>query len=121
MLASAAGFAQLVPEFLASDPVRRLIAVTHVQYRDDASASDPVFSQTDRVRVTLADGRVMDSGEVPFARGHARLPIDAGQLQAKFVDCVSSAGISQAAALYRALQAFSSLSKVSEIAQLVNV
>ena len=121
LLASAAGFAQLVPEFLASDPVRRLIAVTHVQYRDDASASDPVFSQADRVRVTLADGRVMDSGEVPFARGHARLPIDAGQLQAKFVDCVSSAGIRHGEGLYQALQAFSSLPKVSEIAQLVNV
>ena len=119
LLASAAGFAQLEPAFLASDAVRRLIAVTQVCLHDDVSVDDPVFSHADRVRLTLADGSVRDSGPVRYARGHARLPIDAEQLRGKFVDCVLSAGVLGASVLYEQLQDFASLAFVADIARLV--
>jgi 2-methylcitrate dehydratase PrpD len=119
LLASAAGFAQLDPAFLASDAVRRLIAATHVRLLDDVSADDPVFSRADRVRVTLADGSVRDSGEVRYARGHARLPIAAAQLRSKFMDCVVSAGLHGASAVYEQLQDLASMRDVADIARLV--
>lgn len=117
LLSSAAGFAQLVPAFYESDPVRRLIARTEVRLRDDASADDPVFSASDRVRVQLAGGRVFDSGEVAYARGHARLPIDAAQLSAKFIDCAASGGVVDAQALHAWLQDFDAIARVSDIAR----
>ncbi len=119
LLASAAGFAQLAPGFIASEAVRRLIACTHVALREDTSAEDPVFSGADRVCVTLADGRVLDSGEVPYARGHARLPIDTDQLRGKFVDCAIAGGVPHAAALYEALQSLSTWPRVAALVEMV--
>ena len=119
LLTSAAGFAQLDEAFIRSGPVRRLVAATRVQLLEDVSTDDPVFSQTDRVRVTLSDGRILDSGDVRFARGHASLPISAGQLRSKFVDCAAAGGVCDAATLYERLQDFASLTEVAGIARLV--
>lgn len=117
LLASAAGFAQLDEAFIRSEPVRRLTAATQVKLLDDTSAEDPVFCNADRVRVTLADGRVLDSGDVRYARGHARLPIDGTQLRNKFVDCTGAGGIANAQAFYERLQAFDSIASMDEIVQ----
>lgn len=119
LVASAAGFAQLEPAFYESAEVRRLIAMTQLHLRDDVSTDDAVFSQTDRVRITLTDGRVIDSGEVRFARGHARLPIDAAQLRTKFTDCVASGGVRNGAALYEALMGLAGMARVDGLAALV--
>ncbi len=119
LLASAAGFAQLESAFYESDAVRRLVGMTQLELRDEISTDDAVFSPTDRIRLHLADGRVVDSGEVRFARGHAQLPIAAAQLRAKFMDCVTSAGVRHGEALYEALLGLPELPRVHAIAGLV--
>ncbi|HYF16532.1 MAG TPA: MmgE/PrpD family protein [Ramlibacter sp.] len=115
LLAGAAGFAQLVPAFYGSDAVRRLIAATRVHLVDGVSPDDPVFAPADRVRVTLADGSQLDSGEVRFARGHPQLPIASEQLRAKFMDCAASLGEQRAAWLFGTLQALEQLRDLREL------
>lgn len=103
LAAGAAGFAQLDAGFVASPRVQALIGVTRRDLRDDASDDDPVFSIADRVRVWMADGRALDSGEVRHARGHARLPVGNAELERKFVDCARHGGVARPEALAKAL------------------
>jgi len=119
LLTSAAGFAQLNPDFMNSEQVRCLIAATHLELLEDVNPADPVFSNADRLRVTLADGRVLDSGEVRHERGHARLPVDGMRLRDKFIDCVTAGGIDDGATLYARLQDFEAIPQLSMIAQYV--
>ena len=51
----------------------------------------------------LRDGRKLDSGEVRFARGNAKLPLKDEELKAKFLDCAAGADYLDAGALYRVL------------------
>jgi 2-methylcitrate dehydratase PrpD len=103
LLARAAGFAQLTPVMIASPDIARLIGLTERVLREDVSEDDPVFSTTDRLRVTLDDGRVLDSGEIAHARGHAKAPMGDAELRAKFVDCAALGRVPGAAALFDAL------------------
>jgi 2-methylcitrate dehydratase PrpD len=100
LAAGAAGFAQLQDDFIASAKVQRLMAATHIDLREDISADDPVFAPADRVVVRMDDGTSIDSGEVPYARGHARLPVGMAEVRRKFVDCARHGGIANAEALF---------------------
>ena len=119
LLARAAGFAQLDPAFYESDGVRRLVAMTELELRDEVSADDAVFSPSDRIRLHLSDGRVVDSGEVRFARGHAKLPVGEAQVRGKFLDCVASGGVRHGEALYDALLGLAGMPRVAALATLV--
>ena len=112
----AAGFAQLAPEVIASPVIARLIGCTTRTPRDDVSEDDPVFSSSDRVRVTLADGHVLDSGEVRFSRGHARLPMSDAELRRKFVDCAGLGGVAGGAHLFDALASLDHLQDMRSLA-----
>ena len=109
LVARAAGFAQLTPDFIGSTRVQTLMAATAIALRDGASADDAVFSEADRVVVELSDGRRFDSGEVHHARGHDRLPLGAQALWRKFEDCLRSSGHRHAEPLYAALMDLPSL------------
>jgi len=76
-----------------------------------------VFAPTDRVRVTLDDGTVLDSGEVRFARGHASLPMPAAQLKQKFMDCAAPRG-AVAERLFATLQSLEQLADIRELARI---
>lgn len=58
--------------------------------RDTRCPLEPVFAFTDRVVLKLEGGRSLDSGEIRFARGNARLPLRNEELRAKFMDCTRS-------------------------------
>ena len=90
LLARAAGFEQLRDSFIESEAVTTLISRCRRVTRDERSSEDPVFSPADRVRVELANGVVLDSGEVAYAKGHARRPLSGAEREAKFRECVSS-------------------------------
>ncbi len=55
--------------------------------RQGSCPIEPVFSEHDRVKITLSNGRVLDSGDIRFARGNALLPLSKADLDAKFRDC----------------------------------
>ncbi len=113
LVARAAGFAQLEPDFIEQPLVRQLLKAARISIRDDVSPDDTAFCSADRVVVHLHDGRVFDSGEVPFARGHARLPLGEAELKLKFLDCVASSGRDDGAELFARLQGFETLASVA--------
>lgn len=51
---------------------------------------EPGFALHDQVKVTLTDGRELDSGPIRFARGHAQQPLTLDDLRTKFRGCVSA-------------------------------
>jgi aconitate decarboxylase len=117
LLAGAAGFAQLEPAFFQSDAVRRTIDRVRITAREGTSADDPVFAPADRVRVRLADGQVLDSGEVTHPRGHARNPLDEGQRHAKFRDCLAGSEVRDPEACLAVMESLPGLASVREIAR----
>jgi len=100
LAAGAAGFAQLAPDFITSPALARLMDATHIELSHETSEDDPVFAPADRVVVHLADGSVIDSGEVAYARGHARLPVSAVEVRRKFTDCARHGGCADADGLF---------------------
>ena len=115
LVARAAGFAQLTPEFMQDARLRRLLPLVRVTLRDDVSADDPVFCVADQVVAHLRDGSSFDSGAVPYARGHARLPLAEADLRAKFLDCVAASGWGDGARLYERLRGFERLDRVDDL------
>jgi hypothetical protein len=73
---------------------------THIELSHETSEDDPVFAPADRVVVHLADGSAIDSGEVAYARGHARLPVSAVEVRRKFTDCARHGGCADADGLF---------------------
>ncbi len=103
LVARKVGLAQLTDEFVAEAPVREAMGKVNIATVDTSCPIEPIFSLTDRVVLELKDGRKLDSGEVRFARGNAKLPLKDEELKAKFLDCASSAGDIDASGLYRDL------------------
>ncbi len=116
LVAGRVGLAELSDGFVRSGPVQQLLAKVKVLPVDDPDPEEPLFSRSDLVRVTLADGTVLAGEPVRRARGHARNPVTLDELRAKFVDCVGGAlpasrrdGLFQRLAGLENLQAVASL------------
>jgi hypothetical protein len=58
----------------------------------EVDPADPIFSLYEQVKVRLHDGRALDSGEIRYARGHAKMPVSPGDLRDKFLDCLDHGG-----------------------------
>jgi 2-methylcitrate dehydratase PrpD len=97
------GLAELTDAFVAEAAVRDAIGKVRVATVDTKCPIEPMMALTDRVVLELQDGRKLDSGEIRFARGNAKLPLAREELKAKFLDCAAGADYLDAGALYRAL------------------
>jgi 2-methylcitrate dehydratase PrpD len=97
------GLAELTDGFVAEAPVREAMAKLSIATVDTECPIEPAFAFTDRVVLALRDGRKLDSGEIRFARGNAKLPLKDEELKAKFLDCAAGADYVDAPALYRGL------------------
>jgi 2-methylcitrate dehydratase PrpD len=117
LVAGAAGFVQLEPVFFNSLALRQMLERVRITGREGASADDPVFAPSDRVRVHMRDGRVLDSGEVAHPRGHARNALDVAERREKFMDCLSGSEVKDPAACHLRMESLPSLSSVRHIAQ----
>jgi len=91
VVAGRVGLAELSDGFVRSAPVQQMLAKVKVRPVDDPDPDEPLFSRSDQVRVTLADGTVLSGDPVRHARGHARNPLGMDDLRAKFTDCVGGA------------------------------
>ena len=103
LVARKVGLAQLTDQFVADAPVREAMGKVRIATVDTSCPIEPVFALTDRVVLELRDGRKLDSGEIRFARGNAKLPLKDEELKAKFVDCTAGAEDVDAGALYQHL------------------
>jgi 2-methylcitrate dehydratase PrpD len=116
LVARAVGRAQLSDEFVNSQPVRQAMKRVEISTVQTTCPIEPAFAYSDRVRIRLKDGRTLDSGEIRFARGNAKLPLGEGELKAKFFDCVAGAEHIDADALYARLMALDGVRDVRELA-----
>lgn len=116
LAAGAAGFAQLTLDFVASPAVVRLMEATHIALRHETDRDDPVFTPADRVMARMADGTVIDSGEVSHAHGHARLPVSPAEARRKFIDCARHGGCADVDALHDLLDGFGAIADLRSLA-----
>jgi 2-methylcitrate dehydratase PrpD len=85
------GLAELSDSFVRSAAVRGLMPKVRVSISDQPDPDEPLFARHDEVTIRLADGTVLESGPVRYAKGHARHPLGLAELWAKFCDCVGDA------------------------------
>ena len=91
------------------------IARVRISTTDTHCPIEPIFALTDRATIELKDGRRLDTGEIRFARGNAKLPLKDEELKAKFLDCAAGAGNLDAAALYERLNRLEVLDNVRDL------
>jgi 2-methylcitrate dehydratase PrpD len=98
LVAGRVGRGELTNEFVNQTAVQALFPKVRVTPVDEADPEDPLFAVSDRVRVKLNDGSMLEGEAVRYALGHARNPISLDELHAKFRDCVGDALAADAAA-----------------------
>ena len=118
LVARQVGLAQLTDRFVAEAPVRAAMGKVKIATVDTSCPIEPVFALTDRVALELTDGRRLDSGEVRFARGNAKLPLKDEELRDKFLDCTAGADYLDAPALYRGLARLEQLPSLRELGKI---
>jgi hypothetical protein len=93
--------------------------MTKVKVEEDPSICpiEPAFSMNDRLRIKLKSGLQIDSGDIRFSRGHARLPLGPGELKQKFLDCCSEARDLDANRLFDMLASIETLPDMSALPQ----
>ncbi len=116
LLVRKVGLQELTDGFVRQPQVQELMTRVTTATTDTHCPIEPVFALTDRVVIELGDGRRFDSGEIRFARGNAKLPLDDATLKAKFLDCAAGAGDLAAASLYERLHALEKLASVRDLA-----
>jgi aconitate decarboxylase len=115
LVARRVGLAELSDAFVTQPAVQAQFAKVKVDICDRLS-EDSAFGYADRVRITCTDGREFDSGDIRFARGSARNPLDPDELRQKFLDCMAYGGSARdATPLYARLSAFEDLDDVRSL------
>ena len=117
LLAGGVGLAQLRQDFLDDPQLQRLMASTTITLLEARDPEDPLFSPSDRLRVIMKNGKVLDSGEVAYARGHAHLPMAEADRRRKFDDCLAAGSFGDGARLYHSLQNLDSLPALRRLFQ----
>ncbi len=92
------GLRQLEDRVVRDPVIRRLMAAVEIETTEDFEPGWRDAAPFDQLWVHLRDGRVLASPQVRRPRGHADLPMDAAQVEAKFVDAVQHGGASAAQA-----------------------
>ena len=116
LVARAVGLSQLTDAFVNQAQIRDLMTKVSISTTERLCPVDPSFAFSDRVEIRLADGRTIDSGEIRFARGNAKLPLTEADLKAKFLDCLSAAPQVNAMALYEQLSRLESVRDLRTLA-----
>jgi len=100
----AVGLREVADAQLGRADVRALMARVEVGTTAPGCPVEPSFALNDRVVLHLTDGRVLDSGPIRFARGHALAPLPQTELEAKFMACVRPDEDARARTLLAALR-----------------
>lgn len=103
LVARSVGLRQLTDEFVTGPEVQAAMRKVRIDTVDTVCPIEPMFSYADRVRIHCRDGRVVDTGDIRFARGNARLPLTDDELRHKFIDCVGAARDVDGERLYASL------------------
>ena len=116
LVAGKVGLSELTDQFVGQAGVRDAMRKVSIATTDVRCTLEPAFAFSDRVVLKLKDGRLLDSGEIRFARGNSKLPLQDEDLHAKFMDCLSSVTDLDAVTLFERLTRLESLRDVRELA-----
>ena len=86
------GLAEMRNDCVQRDDVQALMRKVERREGPDDDPIYPVGARKDSVSVVLHDGAELESEPVYRYRGHGQNPLSAGELRAKFMDCVASTG-----------------------------
>jgi 2-methylcitrate dehydratase PrpD len=112
----AVGFAQLSDSYVRRSEVMALYGVTETEIVEQESPEQPGMAEFDRVVIETQEGRRLDSGPIRYARGHARLPMDDGELDTKFLDCTRHGGTRDPQLLLAILRKIETVADMRELA-----
>lgn len=99
----AVGLREVTDAMVRRADIERMMARVEVRTVPPGCPVEPSFALNDAVTLHLRDGRVLDSGPIRFARGHALLPLPEAELRAKFLGCVEATEHDKAVELLDAL------------------
>ncbi|SDR61627.1 MmgE/PrpD family protein [Paraburkholderia tuberum] len=89
ILAGNVGLAELTDDFVRRVDIQHLVTKTVTDLTSDPCPIDNAFSYKDRVVIYTENGRLHDSGDIRFARGHSKNPMSDTELRTKFLDSLS--------------------------------
>ncbi len=92
------GLAELNDAFVARADVQALMGRVRRHIVHTQCPIEPVFALHDRVRIRLADGQALDTGDIRYARGNAQAPLSPDEIREKFMDCAAHGGFAGGAA-----------------------
>ncbi len=115
MVARKVGLTELTDEFVNRPQVREAMTRLSIATVDTRCPLEAGFSLNDRVVVRLKDGRRLDSGDIRFARGNAKVPMRDEDLRAKFMDCARGVQYLDPSALFERLSHLDSMATVVEL------
>ena len=109
------GLSELTDSFVSASAIRDLMSKVRITTDDSQCPIEPVFALNDRVQIVLKDGRALDSGEIRFARGNAKLTLADADLRSKFLDCTAAAEDVDGASLYQRLTDLRAVPRLREL------
>ncbi len=112
------GLAEMRDELVADPELQSLYGRVRITLLDEQDPEDPVFSPTEHLIIRLKDGSVVEKRDIRHAKGHARNPLSAAELRAKFDDCLNAAGLRGGDQLYERLAGLEKLASVSDIPEI---
>jgi 2-methylcitrate dehydratase PrpD len=109
LIAREVGLKQLTDAFVRAPEVQETMKKVATETVDTSCPVEPFLAFADRVHIRLEDGRELDTGDIRFARGNAKLPLSDQELERKFRDCTADAQGVDGSALYARLASLDSL------------
>jgi 2-methylcitrate dehydratase PrpD len=115
-IAGSCGAGEVSDAFVARSDVQDFFRKVRIHPLTDKDPEEPTRSPFDRVRVTLSDGRVVESDPVYEPRGHFKRGVERDVLWRKFAQCADGAvDRARARALFDALQNLPRLANISDL------
>jgi 2-methylcitrate dehydratase PrpD len=115
LVAREVGLAQLTDGFVRTAEIQRTMTRVATTTVDTTCPVEPILAFADRVWIKLRDGREIDTGDIRFARGNARLPLSDAELERKFLDCVAGSRDVDAERIYGRLMGLQSIQNVRDL------
>ncbi len=115
LVARKVGLTELTDEFVNRPQVREAMTRLSISTVDTRCPLEAGFAMNDRVVVRMKDGRKLDSGDIRFARGNAKVPMRDDDLRAKFMDCSRGVQHLDPVELFERLARLESVANVTDL------
>jgi aconitate decarboxylase len=113
----AVGLHQVTDAQVLREDVQTLMRKVRTETVAPGCPVEPGFALHDRVVIELEDARILDSGPIRFASGHAQLALSSADIHTKFMGCVVPGESSKAKVLLDRLVLLGEVAATSSLCQ----